>query len=1470
MDDLPDDLDFDEITEGDFDDIDMSELIAAAEIVEQEHRSGQISFVSNDDDPIPPEPLPEDTPSFHPIDIQNLCTWIYPVNYPVRGYQLNIVQKALFHNTLVALPTGLGKTFIAAVVMYNYWRWFPNSKIIFMAPTRPLVDQQIEACFYICGLPQSDTCDMTGSTTPAARRELWKTKRVFFATPQTIQKDIISNACPVEKVVCIVVDEAHKATGNYAYTDVVRRISKKQQDFRVLALTATPGSNLDAVQDVISNLKITNVQVRTEDSMDIREFSHGKNVQNIIVRLNYTEGASGDLPSIISRFRDSVFKPVLIDLSKKPTNVTADPDQWSAFRLRSTRMHFSATAKNYNKNLMFLVVSTFLMAESLSRSYELLCAHGVAPFLESLELIMEELEEKKQTGKKLTVPQNTFYNNSVVRRLIEELTQKLQRPDFVGHPKMERLLSILISHFDNLEHGKASKVMIFSSFRSSVMDICRILSRHQPLIRATYFVGQATSKKGAKGLKQTEQQDVIQKFKSDNYNVLVSTSIGEEGLDIGEVDLIICYDSQTSPIRMLQRMGRTGRQRRGKCILLMTESEEKKFAQAKDAYAKIQRLITQPGMITYHKPNPAVLPPNYKPTIHRKVVTIGSYQPKLVKRKRTAGRDRSMISAEGTLTERARELLVSGFGAKSIQEVMTRYWPLQGHQKSLNKYVPLHLSEKPCYRIGHSRRTADFVGLVQRMEHRILHPGEEVASKQQQTKLVLPKRQQQTKLILPKRNRPPKKPSAYDETRRLSVDDLDFQAFMDKNDVSLFVDTYQEDVSRTDEAVEQDQLKERSREERLVDVLSRKEADEEESFEDILARDRKGKSRMIEQEENVTSSESWEALLPSSFYTDQATEKQGESSKTTEPTKKNDDSDIPLLDSEGQDEKDSNHSHFDDIDFDNHLELLEPVEEPEQPVKQEKPVEIVKNMKPLGPLVHAGNIQPELSSMTQALAYEGYFDDYLAPCFPFEKNEITTTATCIVWAKPVPEFSARALELLKARQTKLKEITGRFVTVSVLSEPRMKPEQMETETPTLDDDDDEVRLLLTMSDKKDLVSVEKKEAKPVDNKEEDESVVEFDFDLFSNMDEFDIADLIENRIDEEQSTFRPFEMEQTTQPKKLSSQAMLYYQKEEETGKEAVKAKKEEEHNLCLKEIQEEEDDNLIMFDFENMTQDSSQASVTEVVDEEQAKQDSSSSFPLPRNKQARINLDDEDEEDEIKCRSRENSGSSLLMQLSTGQYKSPLRNNTLGSPTTTASPLRRTTLAADESPSPIIRRRRRRMVSEDSVDGMDVPAKRHKLVISDEDDEDEQHPPPPRRESLMKRLLGTGKKNSHKYTKDDRLGNPFIDDEAEKSSDGGHTSEEEEEEGNSILDSFIDDDSNSRLSSQSSLDNTIYRQSLAQQQSHGRHWLDRINLEKYQQQDGEEDEIVGETDESIIEEFSSDLAPNENNIAVSSDDDFM
>lgn len=97
------------------------------------------------------------------FDMEAGNVWIYPTNYPIRNYQFQIVEKALMMNTLVTLPTGLGKTFIAAVLMYNYYRWYPQGKIIFMAPTKPLVAQQIEACYNIMGIPESDTTEMTGN-----------------------------------------------------------------------------------------------------------------------------------------------------------------------------------------------------------------------------------------------------------------------------------------------------------------------------------------------------------------------------------------------------------------------------------------------------------------------------------------------------------------------------------------------------------------------------------------------------------------------------------------------------------------------------------------------------------------------------------------------------------------------------------------------------------------------------------------------------------------------------------------------------------------------------------------------------------------------------------------------------------------------------------------------------------------------------------------------------------------------------------------------------------------------------------------------------------------------------------------------------------------------------------------------------------------------------------------------------------
>lgn len=67
-----------------------------------------------------------------PICTQTNHNWIYPLDekYPERTYQLQMSHAAIMQNTLVSLPTGLGKTLIAAVVMYNYYRWFPSGKVV--------------------------------------------------------------------------------------------------------------------------------------------------------------------------------------------------------------------------------------------------------------------------------------------------------------------------------------------------------------------------------------------------------------------------------------------------------------------------------------------------------------------------------------------------------------------------------------------------------------------------------------------------------------------------------------------------------------------------------------------------------------------------------------------------------------------------------------------------------------------------------------------------------------------------------------------------------------------------------------------------------------------------------------------------------------------------------------------------------------------------------------------------------------------------------------------------------------------------------------------------------------------------------------------------------------------------------------------------------------------------------------------
>jgi len=170
---------------------------------------------------------------------------------------------------------------------------------------------------------------------------------------------------------------------------------------------------------------------------------------------------------------------------------------------------------------------------------------------------MEDLITKSRSTKvkavKNLVSDLNFKSAVAITRNLKEL--KLE------HPKYEELRKLLKEHA-----GK--RIIIFSQYRDSITNLVSEINT-LPSINARIFVGQA--KKKNTGLTQKEQINLINEFNHNEFNVLVMSSVGEEGLDIPNVDIVIFYEPIPSAIRTIQRRGRTGRQEQGAVFVLVTK-----------------------------------------------------------------------------------------------------------------------------------------------------------------------------------------------------------------------------------------------------------------------------------------------------------------------------------------------------------------------------------------------------------------------------------------------------------------------------------------------------------------------------------------------------------------------------------------------------------------------------------------------------------------------------------------------------------------------------------------------------------------------------------------------------------------------------------------------------------------------------------------------------------------------------------
>ncbi|KAG6543585.1 hypothetical protein Mapa_014948 [Marchantia paleacea] len=608
-----------------------------------------------------------------PFDPVAASSWIYPANVPCRTYQFNITKVALFSNTLVSLPTGLGKTLIAAAVMYNYFRWFPTGKIIFAAPSRPLVVQQIEACHKVVGIPQDMTIDMTGDMSPPVRAEYWQSRRVFFVTPQCLEKDLQSGTCTSRQIVCLVIDEAHRATGNYSYCVIVRQLLQAKINYRLLALTATPGSKQITIQAVVDNLQISCLEYRNEHDPDVSQYTHNRKIELIEVPMN---AASNQVKDLLIE----VLQPIVYRLCGFRVFYNREIARLTPFEFIQAREKFrQAPPPTIPQNDYSQVEMYFGLGITLTHIFKLLFTHGMRPAYEMLQQKIQQGVLKRLGG------------NDKMRHLQSVMKQT------VGHgapsPKLDKVVEIISTHFSAHDSTK-TRVIIFTNFRESVKDIMEILAARCTDVKAMEFIGQSSGK-ASKGQSQKTQQAVLQKFRAGGFNTIVATSIAEEGLDIMEVDLVICFDANISPLRMIQRMGRTGRKRD---VVLACEGAEKEGYLAKQNKNKaLNKHMVNGGVYSFNfHPSSHMIPHNYIPAVQLVELAIEEFVPRTKKLK--------VKYSEATASETIGLRSLSDMDLQILEKykisVRGELW-----KPSLIAFPQYQLVPTPVHKVEHSYRT---------------------------------------------------------------------------------------------------------------------------------------------------------------------------------------------------------------------------------------------------------------------------------------------------------------------------------------------------------------------------------------------------------------------------------------------------------------------------------------------------------------------------------------------------------------------------------------------------------------------------------------------------------------------------------------------------------------------------------------------------------------------------------------------
>lgn len=480
--------------------------------------------------------------------------FIKPESVERREYQVNIANSAAKANTLVVLPTGMGKTVIALLLIEKQLQK-ENNKMLFLAPTKPLVLQHAQFLRQYLTIDAESISVFTGEISPAKRTEMWDKSRIIVSTPQVIENDLLSKKISLKDVSFIIFDESHHAVGEYSYVFVSEMHKKQRENDRlVLGMTASPGNDITTILEVCKNLDITNIEIRTKYDPDVRPYVHDLNMtwreiplpKDFAYTIQLLKKALSERLKLLKEI--GVVESSSVSLINRTKLLDAQKKIQEAIR-----------AQVKPPKILFKAASTQSVAMKIHYAIELLQTQGVNALRNYFQRMGKEAvsKESSKASREIMSDSNIVEAVAYVKSLNVE------------HPKLQEIVKIVQQQ---LNAKPDSKIIIFTHYRDTSSYVVKQLENVEKAIPVR-FVGQA-GRDDDKGLTQKEQADIIKKFKEGTYNVLIATSVAEEGLDIPSTDLVVFYEPIPSEIRAIQRRGRTGRKMPGNVIILITKDTQ--------------------------------------------------------------------------------------------------------------------------------------------------------------------------------------------------------------------------------------------------------------------------------------------------------------------------------------------------------------------------------------------------------------------------------------------------------------------------------------------------------------------------------------------------------------------------------------------------------------------------------------------------------------------------------------------------------------------------------------------------------------------------------------------------------------------------------------------------------------------------------------------------------------------------------